>query len=906
MFRKDIIADRVNKVIDKKIFYVFLFFFYFISTFVLYWKAFVGNCIPASGDANIVNNMFYLASESLQNGRVPLWNPYLTAGRPYINDITNAFFYPFRFVFSFLKPTAFFYTFYSFHISMGSVFFALYLKELKCQKVVSILSSAAYYFSICLGGFRKGHITLICCMVYLPLILFLIEKYYRTEKVCFLYYCSLAMALQFLVGFPQMAVYTDLVAGFYIIALEVVYKKPFLKWLRQAIAWGLFYLGFILIEFIPFVEMYLTYSKYGASETSFETFKSYSVNPIKVLMMLCPKMFCEDPNATLLQLGSSEIQVELFLGTVTFSLIIYSLIKHIRDYRVIIAAIFGGGTFLFSCCGEIDFLANIIYRIPLIGAFRCSSRSLFIYVFFGLTLAAIALSSISEESDYRCYLFIVVIEVLFVLSVCVATTSVSAIIGTDGKTLDTLINRYSKTIVVLLLSIGFTLFCMKSEKKNSGLFVLVSVLLIVSDIFPYWKQSAYYNMDSFGPDTEVESFMVTHKDEGKWLLASPYIDGTYQSALAEQSAISLGVQGINTYANMNDPRLSKLFTSESIVSPSFNFSGLYTGFPEIRRNLVRDNDLISMLGIKYILDQEDLVPKGEYMEGAISGYGDILLSVPEMTIEQSEEVRAYGYCIPLVSNKYYMVSFDCDAQLAENDMIYVDFYGGPLYDLPDQQIAVEINGIDQHYDYIMYSGIIPDSVENTEIRIVTGSIKSPLSIKNYTVKEMISSEVENQYVLVYETENVKIYENKNCRPIIYCVDRVERIQSEETIYGKNDFYDFDSVAYVVENVEGMYSLATIDGLTYDTNRFSACVKAPSQSFIVLSQTYYPGWRVYVDGERAPLYEVNGYIQGCIVPQGEHIVEFRFIPISVLIGIVCALTTFSLWVLVIVRSKRKQR
>ena len=74
------------------------------------------------------------------------------------------------------------------------------------------------------------------------------------------------------------------------------------------------------------------------------------------------------------------------------------------------------------------------------------------------------------------------------------------------------------------------------------------------------------------------------------------------------------------------------------------------------------------------------------------------------------------------------------------------------------------------------------------------------------------------------------------------------------------------------------------------------------SLIVVSDTYYPGWIAYVDGARAPIYEVNGAMRGVIVPAGKHSVTMRYRPLSVfaggalsLIGIIAAI--------VLARSKR---
>ena len=68
-------------------------------------------------------------------------------------------------------------------------------------------------------------------------------------------------------------------------------------------------------------------------------------------------------------------------------------------------------------------------------------------------------------------------------------------------------------------------------------------------------------------------------------------------------------------------------------------------------------------------------------------------------------------------------------------------------------------------------------------------------------------------------------------------------------------------------------------------------RTAAAAFLVLSDTYYPGWRVTVDGRPAQLYRTNYLLRGVVVPPGEHTVRFSFLPISFYAGVcvsACAL------------------
>jgi uncharacterized membrane protein YfhO len=53
--------------------------------------------------------------------------------------------------------------------------------------------------------------------------------------------------------------------------------------------------------------------------------------------------------------------------------------------------------------------------------------------------------------------------------------------------------------------------------------------------------------------------------------------------------------------------------------------------------------------------------------------------------------------------------------------------------------------------------------------------------------------------------------------------------------------------------------------------------------VVLSDTYYPGWRARVDHQSAEIYEVNGAMRGVAVPRGTHTITMRYRPLSVYLG-----------------------
>ncbi len=61
--------------------------------------------------------------------------------------------------------------------------------------------------------------------------------------------------------------------------------------------------------------------------------------------------------------------------------------------------------------------------------------------------------------------------------------------------------------------------------------------------------------------------------------------------------------------------------------------------------------------------------------------------------------------------------------------------------------------------------------------------------------------------------------------------------------------------------------------------------------LVLSELYYPGWRATVNGSAAPIFRVDGALQGIEVPPGHSHVELTYRPMSAIAGLALTPLTF---------------
>jgi hypothetical protein len=73
------------------------------------------------------------------------------------------------------------------------------------------------------------------------------------------------------------------------------------------------------------------------------------------------------------------------------------------------------------------------------------------------------------------------------------------------------------------------------------------------------------------------------------------------------------------------------------------------------------------------------------------------------------------------------------------------------------------------------------------------------------------------------------------------------------------------------------------------NRISISVDTQDDGWLVLADSWYPGWRAYLDGSRTEIYRANYLFRAIALPGGRHSVEFRYQPPAFNIGSLITVT-----------------
>ncbi|MDP2728749.1 MAG: hypothetical protein Q8P59_14570, partial [Dehalococcoidia bacterium] len=170
--------------------------------------------VPRGGGdlASFLYPVYSFAARNLQQGVIPLWNPYQFAGMPFAADMQTGMFYPINFL-AFLLVRPFSYQAMEglaiFHYFLAAIFMYVLLRGLGIGRLGSFGGGVGFAFS----GFvvaHLGHLNMLSSVVWLPLILHFFHRALTRGRAAWAVAAGAAYGVSILPGHIQMTLYIGL------------------------------------------------------------------------------------------------------------------------------------------------------------------------------------------------------------------------------------------------------------------------------------------------------------------------------------------------------------------------------------------------------------------------------------------------------------------------------------------------------------------------------------------------------------------------------------------------------------------------------------------------------------------------------------------------------------------------
>ncbi len=754
-------------------------------------------------------------NESVRAGEIPLWNPYVFAGQPFLAAGQNAALYPLGIVFYILPLVKAYAVFAVLHYWLAAVSMYFFVRVLGLRPFAATVSGILYAYS----GFMVVSVVfpmVVSAATWLPAILAFAELTLRQldpldetqtdpapprrSRVPALIFYALAAGVligtQFLAGHVEISYYILLVLAFYsawrILAVNVSLRKRHIEWRglvrAGAVMVGIVAVGFALaaIQILPLYELVRLNFREGSA--SYSEVAGWALPTRQVLTFFIPDFFGNPTHHSYYDIYQAAF-VPAPQGTIFWGIKNYVEAGAYVGILALVLAVIG----VFSSKIEIRRSKFFFITLAVISILFAFGTPLYAILFYGLP------GWNQLHTAFR-WIFPWTLSVAFLAGAGVQFTSE----GLSKRALTLIGGLLAAGGLITLFVVVLSLVMREQFLRFADAFVNASDL--AKPVFEtgqaFWSYQAR-NLTLFGIFVLAAGIVLLLARMGWRVRGIP----VWKPLAVLVLVADVFIIGMGFYPRA-DAKLA------SVVPPAVQF-------------LQQDKSLFRVTS--YDVPGEKMMNANSLMPFGI------------------EDIRGYD---SIIAKQYA----DYMRALAPQDEL--------LY-----------NRIAAIYDY--------------------QPLSSPL-LNLLNVKYVLTSRaVPNPgYELVYDGE-IKIYENKNVLPRAFFVNTARVIEDPAQLLAALPTADLtNEVLLETPPAQPLQSAGvppappTMEKYTGSEVILNANLAAPA--YLVLTDTYFPGWLAQIDGQDTPIYRANGNFRAVQVPAGEHTIRFKYSPVPFRIGSVLSL------------------
>lgn len=904
---------------------------------IFFYEAVLGKVALVQGDGWTANlGLRILTSNLLAQGVLPLWNPYIFGGMPLLASVYPGVLYPPNWLFIFLPPgiAMNLVVITTFHIALVGTY--RYARCIGCYRPAALLTAIGFAF----GGYMVmslGQTSNIAAAAWLPWIVLSVEKLFRAPARHWIVLGAICIALQLFAGVPQMSWYTIIVCSAYFIFTLFTRSEQGAR-TRFTFNVGLMcFLGSLLslIQLLPLRELQQVS---GRVALTYEQFAEFSFPIKQVWSLLIPFIF---GGATMQPYrvpywGETGIFVTCaYVGLLSWMLATVAMLGRKHDKLVWFWSGMAGLALILALGDHLPFQLNrLLFSLPVYNLFRASFRHAYEFTFAMAILAGLGLNWLLQTQQQATRLSALRKSLLLVgcafVSAVIVCLGLGALLAPGGK-LPEQVRLITNPELLIPLSFfllsGITLW--RCAVRPSLFAQTLLLVVFFFDLAAYghaleWRAYPYQMFASLADPPSVQFIKEHERDWNSFrflsLTSTPF-GQNYTALNYPNASLARGLQSVNGYdmLRMMEPAsFMGAMTPEGVVTEQDSLGISHQGF--------------NLLNVKYLLCERslplmsstDLIYQGaRFSEAPL----DVHLSQGD-----SREFRPAGVwadelsLVTTLSNSSHLADDMVIAQikvLTEGGRNFdFDIKAGRdtaewAYDRADVKATIrhkrstvveswQEDGFEGHR-YLTQFNFERSKIERIEIRQIREGaelvvFRASLHDKAQNIFYPPDSLKlpTDRWKKIGSFAEVDIYENLVTLPRVWIVYKTVPLTRDETLKSVKEGRLPDGKPFHPEEtalVEREHSrvldlpISTSPGqapevkmLRYSASGFELTASSQQTGLLVLSEIYYPGWLAWVDGKPAEVYRVNGILRGIFLSPGQHLVNFRFRPQSLQVGV----------------------
>ncbi|MBN1994164.1 MAG: YfhO family protein [Anaerolineae bacterium] len=863
--------------------------------------------------------------ESWQNGQIPFWYPYAGNGMPILSAGYFQVLYPLNNLLWQIMPV-----YHAFgwstilHLFLGSLFTVMFMQELGVKNFGRMVAAVSFTYSSSLVIWL-GLPSSLSTMVWLPFIFWAVERAIGRQNWQWSLLGAFGVLMQILAGQVQLVLYTFTALLLYACCRAVILWQQERKRGWTALS-PLIYAALSLaagsalgaFQLLPLAELIPTIRR---SEGNVDLYNS----AWGLLRTLIPDIW--GANIDGLTMPGYRFEVYLYLGLLPLFFMMASLFS---PRAWLARCLVGLGVFFLLVIFNVPPFFQLFYYLyptfPTLGLLR----TMFIIVFWWAVAAGIGADWLLSSRPSRVLRLLLTGGLvlgglaLFYLMMLAFLSKYQDRHFWNLPALPefqpSLLYHLSSVLfsLVLLAAILFLLWSWIRARISPAMFVTLSIALIIFDLFlahldfaPVLPKHLLYPVTpslSFLQQEvkkETQPFRISGVGRVLWpntggVFSLPVVQ-VYNSFLSQRYFEYAEASGARAPSNL---RVITYYAQASRLLDALNVKYLYTP-----RDLLAAGDGISLLTeVEPPQIESDFSEAGQVFEWAINNWSQEVLVAPAPSV-----VHYHG---ALPGRFQLETAIAVDPQFWQADGVLFEIYATqpgqpPAAPIFSQALRPRENPDDRQWIPVQLD-LSAYAQQPLVLSFVTKPQGAPGSRGGWANPLLVNAE---QWQLLYYGPN-SIYENKQVLPRAWVVHRVTTAPPGNLAAVKAQLArpDFDPALEAV--VEGPAPAMLTSPLPetpaaekvnitrYHPSRVEISAELAEAGLLILSDLYYPGWQVYVDGQLRSLLAVNLVMRGVYLEPGRHQVVFSYEPqsfrwgiylgVGTLVGIVIALVVAGLY------------
>lgn len=868
-------------------------------TLLFFHKLAFTDLILARGDTFAYFYPYWgVRNAALIQGQLPLWTPNLFMGVPLLANSQLGTFYPLNWPLVALTPPD------GIRVSiLIHVFWALLGVYTLARRQLETLPALAAAAVFGLGGYVGAHVEQINQLQgisWIPWLFWLyaraLDETRRSASIRLALLLGAGLALQFLSGHTQTVFITGVGLAIYGLAAAFVLttrgrrasplQNIFKALLTLAVS-TLIALPLIVPQLIPTLELMSVSNRSGGLNPNQAT--AFSFNPLVMGRGLLPSYDS-------LVFG----EYVAYGGVIGFGLALVGAFaprqSHYTRVRAVWLAVMLVGLAL--AFGEFNPLYWTLAGLPGFNLFRVPARWLALFALGAAMLAGVGLQTLVDRSylpDWRVFAAVVIVTGGLALGSTLITRTPEDVIGPAAPTPVTWIG-WGAALAVLMIILR-TRQASPLQKFTTPLLsaALLVELFFASGMLPFNILSTpdTYHAQRFTV-SQMRAYAQEQTPPGRVLSITDLLfdpgdratlEARYRRYGLSDLSVRLGLVG----AKMQDALAANLPLAWNIPTVDGFDGGVlptmyYTAFTSL---MLPDGELRTLDGrLREILAREDCrgacIPDQLWLNLTNTRY---LLT--DKIYDVWHEDVAYDTQFTLTSARLPTPHFEADAVDALLTCARANC-ACPAIRLGEELRAGNITRVG---DFSLCrlranAGVTADTLE---LEIPVGVTVHALTLVDRRTGDFLQLVPDPNWRRVLSSD-IKLYENQAALPRVFVVH--EAVTVPDDIYGTEDALnlmrapDFDPARMVVlaandESAVEMQNASSESTSTithYSAERVEIQVSATTDSYLVLTDAYYPGWAAKVNGQPAHIFRANVMFRAVHIPAGQSEITFVYHPL----------------------------